>query len=191
MAVTLKTEPGHPVRSGGGVKLQGRWSVVLLHSPKVNSQQQQQHNSALCLSTQEEGRGGGGGHPNTILLSGEDTRRRSPMRGGREWPRQDTVSSSGRQSLDMRRVWVDWRWKRKWHFSQFSETIFFATVWQYIWKRKANAYNTPLSKSTDAIFFFSFIDKFKILACTTLLTLDLQFLTYLPQDSVQKVFFFF
>lgn len=29
---------------------------------------------------------------------------------------------------------------------------FLPTDWQYIWKRKANAYHTPLSKSTDTIF---------------------------------------
>lgn len=29
---------------------------------------------------------------------------------------------------------------------------FLPTVWQYIWKRKANAYHTPSGKSTDTIF---------------------------------------
>lgn len=32
---------------------------------------------------------------------------------------------------------------------------FLPTDWQYIWKRKANAYHIPLSKSTDTIFLTS------------------------------------
>lgn len=56
---------------------------------------------------------------------------------------------------------------RKWHFS-LSETV--STNWQYILKRKANAHNTLKQKHRHY-----FLNKFKTLACTTMLNLDLQF----------------
>lgn len=66
---------------------------------------------------------------------------------------------------------------------------FLTTDWQYNCKRKANAYHTPLSKSTDTIFFF---DKFKTLACTTLLTLDSDLpTTRFSTKKTQFVFLFF
>lgn len=66
-----------------------------------------------------------------------------------------------------------------------SET-FLPTDWQYIWKRKANAYHTPWSKSTDAIFW-----QLQDPGMHYIADFGSVILTYLPQDQYKKVFFFF
>lgn len=59
----------------------------------------------------------------------------------------------------MRKIFVDWKMKTKnGTFLNFQRPFFSppATVWQYIWKRKANAYNTPLKQKYRCYFFLFF-----------------------------------
>lgn len=66
-----------------------------------------------------------------------------------------------------------------------SET-FLPTDWQYIWKRKANAYHTPWSKSTDAIFW-----QLQDPGMHYIADFGSVILTYLPQDQYKKSVLFF
>lgn len=103
------------------VKLQGRWTVVLLHSPKVNSQQQQ--HMFLYLQT-----------GNLTHRSRQPVPRNKTSWMWAEWMCWDKIYTiCSICGLKM----------RKWHFS-LSETV--STNWQYILKRKANAHNTLKQK---------------------------------------------
>lgn len=106
------------------VKLQGRWTVVLLHSPKVNSQQQQ--HMFVYLQT------GNLTHQSrhTVLAI---KRVGCQLDECAERKYTQYVQYDPTQGLKM----------RKWHFS-LSETV--STDWQYILKRKANAHNTLKQK---------------------------------------------
>lgn len=153
------------------VKLQGRWSVVLLHSPTLI--QQSAATTQLLNVPVNTHKGILAYKPSHVtVLSGERWANMADVRR--------TVCFRRQAFLNMRNIC--WLFIKK--MALFSiQRPFLPTDWQYIWKRKANAYHTSLSRSTDTFFFFGQIQDPGMHYIAYFASV---ILIYLPQHSVQK-----
>lgn len=178
VAVTLKPEPGDSKR----VKLQGRWSVILLHSPTLF--QQSAATTQLFIVPVNTYTGSFAYNPSlNTALRGKMWEEREPMKCGSIWQQWDIYCMLAEANVSDWEIFVI----RNQKMALFSiQRLFFTcTNWLAVYfKEKGKRLPHTLKKEYRHNFLTS-SRPWHALCCLLCIC------NYSPQDSVQNVFFFF